>query len=75
MLIGFLKPVPTALDSFCIQADLSSKFGCLRPALEARKRFGPLCSPVAHSAGVAALARLLKILGEFLVLIDVGTRR
>ncbi len=71
--IRLLELVPLPFDSLCIPVDLSSDFRRDRLPSQVAKCLRPACSPVADCHGVARLAGVLKVFGEFLVLLEVGT--
>src|SRR5262245_58701524 len=65
--------VPFPFDSLYIPVDFLSNFeGDLVP-LQAGKCFRPACGPVADCSRVAGVARVLKVLCELLVLLEIGT--
>src|SRR5260370_39350138 len=70
----FLKPVPAALDLFCVSV-APSRCRPIYRAVQARKSLNPTFGPSADGAGGGRLTGVLEIPGEFFVLFQVGTRR
>ena len=72
---GSLELVPAALDLVPLRAIALCAASPIGRAVQARKSFDPACGPVADRTGVARFAGLLQVLGELLILFEVGTGR